>query len=270
METPLGKPSDYADGYDRGRLVPLERVDSRRTQGVGEPADFAGVDLWRGYEFSWLDAGGRPRVAGLTFTVDAASPRLVESKSMKLYLNGFAQSRFDAAAAVRARLEADLGDAFGVPVTVALPKLAEFAPIAQPLPGRSLDEVDTAIDTYEVDPALLVLAPSAPAPMEETVHTDLFRSVCPVTGQPDWATLSIRYRGAAIDHAALLRYLVSYRRHAAFHETTVERIYQDIRARCGCERLLVAGYFQRRGGIDINPIRADEPQDWPLLRTVRQ
>jgi 7-cyano-7-deazaguanine reductase len=258
----------YADGYDRGRLAPLERAASRRAQGVQKPAAFVGIDLWRCYEFSWLDAGGMPRVAGLTVTADAGTPCMVESKSMKLYLNGFAQSRFDSAAAVRECLDSDLAGAFGAAVTVALTSLSDLAVPAFRVPGHSLDGIEAAIDTYQPDPALLRL--HAADPVEETLHTDLFRSVCPVTGQPDWATVLIRYRGAEIDRTGLLRYLVSYRQHAAFHETTVERIHQDIRARCGCERLLVAGYFQRRGGIDINPIRADAPQDWPLLRTLRQ
>lgn len=270
MDTPLGQPTDYADGYDPARLVPLDRAASRRTQGVAVQPRFVGVDLWRSFEFSWLGAGGRPEVAGLTVTVPADSPRMVESKSMKLYLNGFAQTRFDAPEAVQRAVEADLGAAFGMPVAIALESLDTFPLPVRRLPGRTLDALAVTIDRYAPDRSLLRLDPAMTGTVEETLHTDLFRSVCPVTGQPDWASLLIRYHGPAIDHAALLRYLVSFRRHAAFHETTVERIYQDVLARCGCAQLLVAGYFQRRGGIDITPMRADAPREWPRLRTVRQ
>lgn len=267
MDTPLGKPTSYADGYDPTLLVPMARSQSRREQGLPAAPDWAGVDLWRSYEFSWLNVEGLPRIAGLTLEVDAASPRMVESKSMKLYLNGFAQTRFESEDAVRQRLDVDLGAAFGAAVAARLEPLSALAGAVPVLPGTCLDDLPVTTDVYQPDPSLLRCGARAVA---ETVHTELFRSVCPVTGQPDWASVLIRYQGSAIDHQALLRYLISFRQHAAFHETTVERIYADIDERCGCERLLVAGYFLRRGGIDINPIRADRAGPWPLIRTARQ
>ncbi|MEQ9002370.1 MAG: NADPH-dependent 7-cyano-7-deazaguanine reductase QueF [Pseudomonadales bacterium] len=267
MDTPLGKPTRYADGYDATLLAPMERSRSREEQGLPAAPKWAGVDLWRSYEFSWLNAEGLPRVAGLTLEADATSPRMVESKSMKLYLNGFAQTRFESADAVRQQLEPDLGAAFGGVVAVRLEPLAALAGAVTALPGTCLDGLPVAADAYQPDASLLRCGERA---AEETVHTELFRSVCPVTGQPDWASVLIRYRGLAIEHESLLRYLVSFRQHAAFHETTVERIYTDLAERCGCERLLVAGFFLRRGGIDINPIRADRPGPWPLIRTARQ
>jgi 7-cyano-7-deazaguanine reductase len=268
METPLGKPVRYADGYDAALLAPMPRVDSRLAEGLPVDATWVGIDLWRSYEFSWLNIAGLPQVAGLVLEVDAGSPRMVESKSMKLYLNGFAQTRFESEAAIRNRLDTDLGAAFGAAVQTRLVPLATLASAVASLPGVSLDDLPVGIDAYRPDPQLL--AEGSGAPVAETLHTELFRSVCPVTGQPDWASLLIRYQGPPIDHAALLRYLVSFRQHAAFHETTIERVFTDITERCRCQRLLVAGYFLRRGGIDINPIRADRPQPWPMLRTARQ
>ena len=268
-DIPLGKPTAYPNGYDPNLLARIERAPARALLGVADPPPFVGEDLWNGYEFSWLNARGKPQVSGLRLRVGADSPCMVESKSMKLYLNGFAQARFDSAAAVAELLATDLGRAFGAPVAVALPTLAELGQISA-LPGDSLDDLDIAADVYQRDPDLLATDRAAPAAVEETLHTQLFRSLCPVTGQPDWASMLIRYTGPAIERDSLLRYLISFRNHQAFHETTVEQIYLDLMERCRCERLLVGGYFLRRGGVDINPLRADTSGDWPALRLARQ
>jgi len=255
-EIPLGRPTDYPDRYDPNLLARLARAPAREQMGIrGEPP-FSGRDVWNGYEFSWLDPRGLPRVSGLCLSVNAASPSMVESKSMKLYLNGFAQTRFPSTRAVLDVLTADLSFAFGAPVAVALPALHAIAQIGS-APGECLDDLQVTIETYERDASLLALEVGGAGPVEQTLHTHLFRSLCPVTGQPDWASIVVRYRGPAIERAALLRYLVSYRRHQAFHETTVEQIWLDLKARCGCEQLLVAGCFLRRGGLDINPVRSD-------------
>lgn len=266
--TPLGKPTTYPERYDPALLAPMPRSDSRAAIGLAGALPFTGEDVWNGYEFSWLDAGGRPRVAGLRLRVDAASPAIVESKSMKLYLNGFAQARFDDEAAVMSALNHDLSEAFGARVDVALLALAELAAPDADLPGKSLDYLDLTADIYERTPNLLVVEEGAA--VAETLHTELFRSLCPVTGQPDWASILIDYQGPAMNHGALLRYLISYRRHQAFHETTVEQIFMDLKERCRCDELMVAGYFLRRGGLDINPLRADHSAQWPVRRTARQ
>jgi 7-cyano-7-deazaguanine reductase len=280
-EIPLGKPTPFTDGYDRGLLARIERAPVRQHIGIRGPVPFAGVDVWNGYEFSWLDQRGRPCVAGLRLQVGADSPCIVESKSMKLYLNGFAQTRFESPQAVHDVLAADLGAAFGAPVAVALLPLEEFGRVSM-LPGECLDGLEVAADVYERTPDLLTLegarasavagasAAAGASAVDAALHTHLFRSLCPVTSQPDWASVLIRYRGPAIDRGSLLRYLVSFRRHQAFHETTVEQIWLDLKERCRCERLLVAGYFLRRGGLDINPFRADDECDWPVLRLARQ
>ncbi len=271
MDTPLGKPTAYTERYDPALLAPVARAPLRATLGLHEAPPFVGEDVWNGYEFSWLSPPGLPRVAGLRITLDAHSPRLVESKSMKLYLNGFAQTRFDSDRAVSDVLARDLAAAVGAPVSVELSTLGDIEPATGRLPGICLDDLDVATDVYDRAPELLQTAGEGEGtPVEESLHTHLFRSLCPVTGQPDWASVLVRYRGNAIDHASLLRYLVSFRRHPAFHETTVEQIFLDLKARCRCDYLMVGGYFLRRGGIDINPFRADPGESWPVVRLVRQ
>ncbi|MEQ8861138.1 MAG: NADPH-dependent 7-cyano-7-deazaguanine reductase QueF [Pseudomonadales bacterium] len=269
MDIPLGKPTDYPERYDPGLLAPMARATSRAAMGIGVVLPFVGNDVWNGYEFSWLNERGMPRVAGLRLQVDAHSPCMVESKSMKLYLNGFAQARFPSADDVRETLAKDLSAAFGDRVAVTLLDPAQIESADGVLPGESLDAIDVDVDTYARDPVLLETNSAAGA-VTETLHTHLFRSLCPVTAQPDWASLLIRYSGPPVDRAGLLRYLISYRNHAGFHEATVEQIFVDLKARCACDRLLVAGAFLRRGGLDINPLRADAGESLTLPRLSRQ
>jgi 7-cyano-7-deazaguanine reductase len=227
------------------------------------------VDLWTAYELSWLDRAGKPQVAIATFGVPAHSPRLVESKSVKLYLTGFNLSRFDSELAVAQTLARDLSAAVGASVDAALappevkgsPALADFA-------GTCIDALPiAAVDEQPIPEALL----AAGDVRDETLFTRLFRSVCPVTGQPDYACVQVAYRGPAIDAAGLLRYLVSFRREAGFHEHCVERIFADVWRRCRPERLSVYARFTRRGGIDINPWRSSHSPFPPAaVRTARQ
>jgi len=269
MDIPVGKPADYPHGYDPSVLAPMDRSTGRDRLGLTRETPFVGEDVWHAYEFSWLSTAGMPHVAMVRVRADAASPCMIESKSMKLYLNGFAQSRFASTDEVIVTLRRDLSEGFGSAVTVELFALADVEPPHPALPGISLDTLDVEMDVYQPAPELLVSDAGA-EPVAETLHTDLFRSLCPVTGQPDWASILVRYAGSPINHAGLLRYLVSFRNHQAFHEATVERIFVDLRARCGCRRLLVGGYVLRRGGIDINPFRADAGEAWPVLRLMRQ
>lgn len=254
----------------------MERAGARARLGIGGELPFRGEDLWTGYEFSWLNEAGKPRVAGLRLRVPCTSPNLVESKSMKLYLNGFAQTRFAGRENVADTLEIDLAAAFGAPVVIELVELGQLGG-GDRLPGTSLDELDVVIEDYERNPALLRLVEGSEAEqrsqgaadVSEAWHTHLFRSLCPITGQPDWASLLVEYSGAPIEPRGLLRYLVSFRRHAAFHEDTVERIFVDIVQRCRPVALTVYGRFLRRGGVDINPFRSTaqgRAPDWRLSR----
>jgi 7-cyano-7-deazaguanine reductase len=268
-DSPLGKPAAYGDRYDPGLLFPIERAPQRAALGLGEPLPFSGADLWTAYELSWLDSRGKPEVAIGLFSVPADSPRIVESKSLKLYLNSFSQTPFDSAAAVERAIGADLGRAFGAGVAVEVIGPRAFARLrVEELAGESID--DLAIEARDYSPRPDLLGASGPA-VEETLVSQLFKSNCPVTGQPDWGSVQVRYRGPRIDRAGLLRYLVSFRQHAGFHEHCVERIFVDVRERCRPERLTVYARFTRRGGVDINPFRSDWERPPPAgIRTARQ
>ncbi len=269
--SPLGKPTGYSNRRTPETLFPIARDQGRQVLGIrGEPP-FFGVDTWNGYEFSWLDPRGKPVVALATFHVPADSPAIIESKSFKLYLNGYSGERLHEQA-VCEHLAHDLEQAAGAPVAVQLVPAAAFSAqrIGEPQ-GQCLDALDLDIDTYGPPQAAFLQAREHDAPVEETLYSHLFKSNCPVTGQPDWATVWIRYVGAPVDHAGLLRYLVSFREHRDFHEHCVERIYLDILRHCAPVRLEVCARFTRRGGLDINPFRSSERSSTaPMLRTVRQ
>jgi len=267
--SPLGRAVAYAERYDPGLLFAVERATQRAAFGLGAELPFRGADVWNAYEASWLDGDGKPQVAIATFVVPADSQRLVESKSVKLYLASFNQQRFEAASVVRSTIARDVSSATGatVPVTLTLPP--DFAELRrEELTGDSIDAEPLAAARYELSPESLAAAGPTVA---EALRSQLFRSVCPVTGQPDYASVRLAYRGARIDRAGLLAYLVSFRRHAGFHEHCVERIFMDVWRRCRPDALSVYARFTRRGGIDINPYRTsgDEPPP-PNARTARQ
>jgi 7-cyano-7-deazaguanine reductase len=225
--------------------------------------------VWTAYEVSWLDAHGKPEVGIATLEVPAQSPRLVESKSVKLYVTSLNQTRFASGSEVSTAIARDLSRATGATVGVTLTLPPDFAMLRHgELIGECLDELPLAVEHYELSPESLAAAGPSVA---ESLHSRLFRSVCPVTGQPDYASVQFTYRGARIDRGGLLRYLVSFRRHQGFHEHCVERIFTDVWRRCRPEALSVHARFTRRGGIDINPYRTsgDEPPP-PNARTARQ
>jgi 7-cyano-7-deazaguanine reductase len=222
-----------------------------------------------GYELSWLGSRGKPEVGGLRLRVPANSPCMVESKSVKLYLGSLAQSRFASRAELLATLNSDLSLAFRSPVLIELLALDQL-PATRELPGISLDGLDVKLSRYVRAPGLLEVEAGSHQTLSETFHTHLFRSLCPVTGQPDFASIVIQYVGPPIVQTALLAYLVSYRTHQAFHEATSEQIFLDLSERCSPSYLSVAGRFLRRGGIDINPFRSSREESMPLLRLSRQ
>src|SRR5690606_21657958 len=234
---------------------PIERQLKRDELGIAAGAQpFVGEDLWNAYELSWLDARGKPVVALGEFRVPAASPRLIESKSLKLYLNAFNQQRMASVDEVQSRIAGDLSAAAGAEVGVVLMPLATRPQRSAGYPqGECLDALEIAIDTYQPAPELLH-APGAE--VEETLYSHLLKSNCLVTGQPDWGMLVVRYRGPAIDREGLLRYVVSFRAHNEFHEQCVERVFCDLMARCRPQELAVWARYPRRGGLDINPFRA--------------
>lgn len=253
--SPLGRAVSYRDTYAPELLFPIPRQLKRDELGLREEAlPFVGADLWNAYELSWLNPRGKPVVALACFRVPAETPRLVESKSLKLYLNSFNQHVFADHDAVAATIAADLSAAAGGPVGVEVTPLSQRPQRAFGYPqGICLDELDVAIDSYQPAPALLS---AGGAEVEETLYSHLLKSNCLVTGQPDWGMVALRYRGPAIDRAGLLRYIVSFRGHNEFHEQCVERIFCDVLARCQPSELSVWARYTRRGGLDINPWRA--------------
>jgi 7-cyano-7-deazaguanine reductase len=270
--SPLGKATAYADRYDAGLLFPIPRAGKRSEIGVADDAlPFHGVDVWNAYELSWLDARGKPRVAIAEFRVPATSPNIIESKSFKLYLNSFAQERFEHVGALETVLAHDLSAAAGarVQLSLASPDALTGTPLSEP-DGFLIDRLDIDIDDYGPPKAAYLTVDAGAAEVQESLVSHLLRSNCPVTGQPDWGSVQIAYAGAPIDHAGLLRYLVSFRNHSEFHEQCVERIYMDVMQACSPGRLSVYARYTRRGGLDINPYRSSVPDAPGNPRGARQ
>lgn len=269
-DLPLGKTSQYQDQYDPSQLRAVPRSLNRDSLALGDTLPFVGEDIWNGYELSWLNGKGKPVVALAQFRFPATSPNLVESKSFKLYLNSFNQTRFESADAVKAALEADLSATAGGKASVSLYGPADLAamPLAG-LDGQCIDELDIEVDDYQFNPALLDGLGGAEQ-VEEKLVSHLLKSNCLITSQPDWGSVQIHYRGPKIDREKLLRYLISFRQHNEFHEQCVERIYMDLSRRLAPEFLLVSARYTRRGGLDINPWRASEPVLMSNPRLPRQ
>jgi 7-cyano-7-deazaguanine reductase len=281
MNTPeqsqLGKPVPYIDRYDASLLFPLSRLPNRAELGLHGAMPFFGADLWTAFELSWLTPRGKPQVAIAHVTVPCETPNLVESKSFKLYLNSFSNTAFADANEVRERIRADVSEAVwrGAPsqssvgVRILSPQEFDREPVHE-LDGLSLDRLDIECTDYTPTPDLLSAA-FAEQPVEEVLTSNLLKSNCPVTGQPDWGSVQIRYSGPQIEQGGLLRYLVSYRDHPEFHEHCVERIFMDIFRRCKPVKLAVYARYTRRGGLDINPFRTSHPMALPAnTRTARQ
>lgn len=267
----LGKTTDYRDRYDASLLQGVPRSLNRDPLGLtAESLPFHGADIWTLYELSWLNANGLPQVAVGHVELNYASINLVESKSFKLYLNSFNQTRFASWEEVRETLERDLSACAQGEVSVALYRLDEIEgqPIAH-FHGTCIDDQDIVIDNYDFDAALLTDAASGKV-VEETLVSHLLKSNCLITHQPDWGSVQIQYRGPKIDREKLLRYLVSFRHHNEFHEQCVERIFTDIQRFCQPESLSVYARYTRRGGLDINPWRTNTRFIPATGRLVRQ
>ncbi|UNP89340.1 NADPH-dependent 7-cyano-7-deazaguanine reductase QueF [Aeromonas encheleia] len=265
----LGQQSAYISQYAPELLQPVPRSLNRDDLGLGETLPFQGCDVWTLYELSWLNAKGKPMVALGEVAVPATSPNLIESKSFKLYLNSFNQTRCDSLAAVQALLVKDLSACAGSKVSVTLFPLDQAPHQIAALPGECIDEQDIEIDGYEFDQTLLQGAAGTDI-VEETLHSHLLKSNCLVTRQPDWGSLVIHYRGPRLDREKLLRYLISFRQHNEFHEQCIERIFIDLKHFCGPSQLTVYARYTRRGGLDINPFRSDWERMPANLRLIRQ
>ena len=293
MNTPesslLGKPTAYVSQYEPSLLFPLPRANQRQALGLSSTLPFMGADLWTSYELSWLNPKGKPQVALARFVVPIESPCIVESKSVKLYFNSFSQSTFESAQAVQEAISRDIGRAVWstpnvshaqaseapdqanthVSVTLIGPEQFDTESIG-PLKGLSLDRLDVECTHYQPTASLLS-ADEAQSVVTQTLTSDLLKSNCLVTGQPDWGSVQITYTGHPLNEEGLLQYLVSFRDHNEFHEHCVERIFMDIWTHCKPIKLSVYARYTRRGGVEINPFRTSFAQPMPkLMRTGRQ
>lgn len=268
-DSPLGKTTTCPEHYAPEVLCGIPRAEQRARLALDENLPFDGVDIWTAWELTWLGPGARPHVGTAEIRVPAGSANMVESKSMKLYLGSFAMSQYESAVDLHDTIAADLGACAGAEVSVEITELTVTAGRrSRKLPGKTLDRLQVDCRSWEVDAELLTV--DLDAYVNETLHTDLLRSLCPVTGQPDSGSVLICYEGPRIDRAGLLRYIISYRQHQEFHESCVERMYVDILTRCRPVGLTVYARYQRRGGIDINPFRSNFERKPKNLRLWRQ
>ena len=263
--------SQYTDIYTPSLLQPIPRAQQRRAIGIDDATQlpFKGCDVWNAYELSWLNPNGKPLTAVAEFLVPCNSINIIESKSLKLYLNSFNQTPFDKQVDVVRTLESDLSVCTRSPVFVNLYSLQQthsrgFAQI----PGENIDGQDIKVDEYQINAELLEADPDRI--IKESLHSHLLKSNCPMTGLPDWGSLAIEYVGPAISKPSLLKYIISYRQHGDFHENCIERIFVDIMAKCQPEKLSISGFYLRRGGIDINPFRSNHEDASVNLRLARQ
>lgn len=265
---PLGHEVTYPDTYDPDLLFGLSRDPNRQTLVL--PGVWYGADIWNAYELSWLNSRGKPVAATGQITFPHDSPRLIESKSLKLYLNSWNQEHVPDLTTLQERIAADLSHAAGAAVDVQISTLSQqtMAPCA-PLTGTSIDDLDIDITQYQPDPDLLRCTTTAET-ISEVLTSDLLKSNCPVTGQPDWGSVQISYTGPAIDRESLLAYIVSLRQHTEFHEHCVEKMFCDIQRACAPKTLSVYARYTRRGGLDINPWRSSHPITVSNVRTIRQ
>jgi len=270
--SPLGKTSAYRTDYAPELLFPIPRQGKRDELGLKGTLPFFGVDIWNGYELSWLNMRGKPQVAVARITIPADSPNLIESKSFKLYLNSFNQTKLAGPDALKMLLQQDLSAAAGANVHVTLTMQEDFAKLEMgELEGQLLDRLDIDVDNYSPQPETLK-ANFDELPVEETLVSHLLKSNCLVTGQPDWGSVQISYYGPQIDQESLLKYLIGFREHNEFHEQCVERIFTDILRQCKPQHLTVYARYTRRGGLDINPWRTNfsSAQRPSNLRNARQ
>ncbi|WP_316353279.1 NADPH-dependent 7-cyano-7-deazaguanine reductase QueF [Candidatus Trichorickettsia mobilis] len=268
----LGKRTAYKDEYDPTLLYPIARKLARDQIGVVSPLPFKGFDVWNCYEVSWLQYSGKPEVRVMEIIIPADSENIIESKSLKLYLNSLNNTKFNDDNQVVELMQSDLSKTIKSPVTIHCQTLDAYSNLElSNFTGVNIDLLDVSIGDYNINTNLLSLSKEKLL-VEEVLYSNLLKSNCCVTGQPDWASIQISYKGLKIDHSALLKYLISFRNHQEFHEQCVERVFTDIKNRCNPEKLTVYARYTRRGGVDINPIRSTDLNVTHIenLRQIRQ
>jgi len=272
----LGKSTQYCSEYTADLLQGVPRSLNRDDLALNQSnLPFFGEDVWYGYELSWLNEKGKPVVAVAEFRFACTSENIVESKSFKLYLNSFNQTRFASIKDVEQILTKDLSKIAGSEANVSLFGV-DHCPALDIAKNSDncfcIDSEDISIDNYQYDAKLLAEAQNKghDSQVDEYLVSHLLKSNCLITNQPDWASVYIRYRGNAINHATLLKYLISFRQHNEFHEQCVERIYCDLQQFCQFDELTIFARYTRRGGLDINPFRSSHTKQAPFARTLRQ
>lgn len=257
-QSELGHSSNYDSHYNPERLFLIPRATQRKEIGIDpNMLPFYGFDCWNHYEVSWLNEKGKPLVAVAVIVYDCSTPYLIESKSLKLYFNSFNNTQFKDSDTVCLTVARDLTQRVGgnVKVTILSLKEKKLTRIqAAPL-GECIDDLDISCSNYLVRPDYLSTEDNA---TEEILYSDLLKSNCLVTKQPDWGSVQIAYTGKQINKEGLLKYLISFRNHNEFHEQCIERIFMDLMNHCKPEKLSVYGRYTRRGGLDINPYRSTE------------
>ncbi|MCC8417556.1 MAG: NADPH-dependent 7-cyano-7-deazaguanine reductase QueF [Rickettsia endosymbiont of Bryobia graminum] len=270
MENLLGEKTEYKDQYTNSLLYPISRKLARDQIGLISGAlPFHGFDIWNCYEVSWLNLNGKPEVRILGFVVNCDSPNIIESKSLKLYFNSFNNSKFKNITQVKELIENDLSKVLGAVINISINDLQSYNnSTLQSFEGINLDILDVVMNNFVTDDNLPRLFDDGEK-VEEVLYSNLLKSNCLVTNQPDWASVQISYKGKKIDHNSLLKYLISFRNHNEFHEQCVERIFCDIKNFCSPDELTVYARYTRRGGIDINPIRSSMPLDLSKISNLR-
>ena len=268
----LGKKSEYDSTYNANRLFVIPRAGKREEIQIDpDKPPFKGFDYWNHYEVSWLNEKGKPIVAIAEIIYDCNSPRIIESKSLKLYFNSFNNTSFKNSTQVEQTIKKDIAERIDADVFVSIHPLSDdyVMPVLQVFEGESIDNLDVSCSVYLVDPSYLSVNETD---VEEVLYSNLLKSNCLITNQPDWASVQIAYKGKKIDREGLLKYLVSYRNHNEFHEQCIERIFMDIMTFCKPEELTVYGRYTRRGGLDINPYRTTCQTGFDIknIRLIRQ
>lgn len=257
---PLGKEAEYPKAFDASLLFAIPRSQARKLIDIEKELPFVGYDEWTLYELGWRDARGSPQMAIGVLRVPADSESIVESKSLKLYANGLYYQQFDSVKSVIAQITSDLNACLNTQVDFRLTSLNNTSDIEFASPKQqsytSLDH-HRVIPSSTADISLLTPKQSVDGSSYQTMR---FRSLCPVTGQPDWASVYIRLSEVDIDTESLAQYLAGFSEHQGFHENCVERIYVDLNKQLCPKELSVAARYTRRGGIDINPVRSSSKE----------
>ncbi len=271
IDLPLGKQTEYSNQYDKTLLVGIPRTLARSQIGIDNNVNFNGYDIWNCYEISWLNRVGKPEVRVMRFIVPCSSENIIESKSVKLYLNSFNGSKFADENEVMKLMKQDFSDVAGLSIDISMFKLEDISgEKLQNFDGESIDNEEINVDDYNINNQLLRTENQIVA---ETLYSNLLKSNCLVTNQPDWASVYINYKGPKICRKSLLKYVISFRNQNEFHEQCVEHIYSDIMQKCKPAELIVYAKYTRRGGVDINPYRSSVACDVDKidkLRDIRQ